>query len=562
MEKLMELINNQPENINARMELVRQYLESQNLEKAKPLLEEILALDSCHVDANFIMGQILEFEEDYSGAIKCFETVAEKHPSSDLQYKLANAYENNDEYDKAHNLYIQLYNVLPADTNLCERVAHTARILNDNNEALDFYSRLLALEPDNIVALTQLAEIYEEEGQSFFQNLTRARISEIEGNLSHAISNYKKALAEAEKQEDAIQIRLAIAGMQIKKENYLQAIDEFLSVLELDENNFEIYLNLAELYLKLENEHSAADAFEKALTIYPDNADVLSELAEIYMELEEFEKAEEKLNRLVKIQPEDLSCKAELARTLIALKKDNEATEILNTIILKDPKNAEAHGIFADYYLIKKEPEKALEFALKIKEIIPQSPFGYKKAGEIYEVLGQRFESHFNFAIYHDLKGEKQLAIDEFSWALQKNPGNVDIILRLAKLYEDISEHYIAIEHYQKAYELDEDNLSALQKLSDIYMKKKDYEQAIEGYSKLINSGTSNRENYYNLAFAYECIKNYDLALENYNKFLSIAGLSAKADETKSRIARIEEKINGEESEGILNKLLGFFSRK
>ncbi|MDD3013350.1 MAG: tetratricopeptide repeat protein [Candidatus Gastranaerophilales bacterium] len=561
MEELLTLIENQPNNINARLELVKKYLDNNDYNRAKILLEEIIKIDSNNFDANYILGQVYEFDEEFLKAVECFEKVVKAQPNPDLKYKLAGLYENADKYEKALAIYNECYSQNTSDNDICEKIAHVNRILGNNEKAVEFYSKLLKSDPNNIVALTQLAELYEDTDKLLCY-VTRARVNEQEGALSHALSCYKKALAEADNPQDVMYVRLSIAEIFVKQENYLKAIDEYLAILEHDNKNYKVYKNLANAYIQLDNPEAAADAYEKAYEIYPEDTDILKELADIYIEIEASEKAFNLLEKIISMEPNNLSMRVNLAKSCISKEMDSRALDELNLVLGKDPKNVEAIGVLVDYYIIKKDNEKALEYTKEIKKYIPKSPFGYKKAGEIYEVLGDSFASHYNFGVYHELKGEKQLAIDEFTWALEKSPDNMDILIKIAALYEDISEDYIAAEYYQKAYRVDNTNIAALKKMNDIFWRKKDYKQVIDICNEILKANGKDKDTLLKLAESYDQSKNYDLAIQNYKEYLNISPLSVKTDQIKERLEKLEGKINGDGEEGLLEKIFSFFAKK
>jgi len=561
MEELLTLIENQPNNINARLELVKKYLDNHDYSNAKAQLKEIIGIDPNNFDANYILGQVYEFDEEFTEAVVCFEKVVKIQPHPDLKYKLAGLYENADEYEKALDLYNECYKQNPADNDICEKIAHVNRILGNNEKAIELYSKLLKNDPNNIIALTQLAELYEDTDKLLCY-VTRARVSEQEGSLSHALSNYKKALAEADNSQDVMYIRLSIAEILIKQENYFKAVDEYLAILEHDSKNYKVYKNLANAYIHLDNPEAAAEAYERAYEIYPEDTEVLKELADIYIEIEDSQKAFNLLEKIITMEPDNLSVRVNFAKSCISKEMDSRAIDELNLVLEKDPKNVEAIGVLVDYYLIKKDNEAALKYTDEIKKYIPKSPFGYKKAGEIYEALGDSFASHYNFGIYHDLKGEKQLAIDEFTWALEKSPENIDILMKIAALYEDISEDYIAAEYYQKAYCIDKENIAPLKKMNDVFWRKKDYQQVINICNEILKTNEKDKDTILRLAESYDQSKNYDLAMQTYREYLEMAPLSVKTDKIKERLEKLENKINGDGEEGLIDKIFSFFAKK
>lgn len=560
MEHLLEQIEKDPKNINARLQLVRKYIEEENTGEARKFLTEILEINSDNLEANFIFGQICEFEEDYERAAECFEKVINQRPGPELKLRLAQIYENIDEYAKALEIYETLYKFNPNDNDLLEKVAHVNRISGNTDKAIECYHKLLKNDECNIVALTQLAELYENKDK-FLYYYFRASISEVEGAFSNAVSLYKKAAAEAEANEDVIKIRLKIAQIHAKNQQFLKEIDEYIAILDIEKENFEVYKNLAVAYKKLDNLEAAADALQSAIDLNPADSEVLKELFDVYSELESHEQALPIIQKLLEKEPNKKEYKLDLCRTLIALGRDTDAEEHLNQILQKNPNDTDAIALYTDYLIIRGELDKALEYAEKIKKLLPSKPFGHKKAGEIYEAKNMAFESHVNLGMYHTLKGEKQLAADEYTWAHQIQPDNTEIIMKLAAVYEEMNEKYIAAEYYQKAVDINKENIPALKKLGEIYSSLKDYNTAISSYKAIIDIDAMNKEIYFLLAELYEKVKNYDFALESYKNYVSLAPNTNNAKTAKEIITKIEAKINGEEDEGLLSKIMRIFSR-
>ena len=69
--------------------------------------------------------------------------------------------------------------------NLIERFANTCCILNKNDEAIELYINLLKKQPNNIVALRQLTDMYENTNAMMYR-ATKAKLFELEENLEGA----------------------------------------------------------------------------------------------------------------------------------------------------------------------------------------------------------------------------------------------------------------------------------------------------------------------------------------------------------------------------------------
>lgn len=560
MEDILALAKKQPNNIDVKMQLVKKYLDKNDFTSAQVILEEIQSLEPENLDANYILAQIYEFDEQYSKAANCFEILLKQQPSFNFKYKLAQLYENCDEFDKSMDLYLECFNHSPNDVDIIQKIAHVNKILGNLKDAVDFYNKILEIDSVNEVALSQLVELYEHTNKYMYYK-TRAKVHEVEGALSYAASCYKKALAECENKDNIIELRTILANIFISKNNYDQAIDNYLAILELDTNNSIIYKYLGDAYSRTDNIESACEAYEKALEGCSNNNEIIKKLADLYIEMDNHEKALVLLEKITQCEPQNLFIRVDLARVYFALNRDFEAQESLNFVLNKEPENTNAISVLVDFHLQKKEYKQASEYAEKIKGIIPNSPFGYKKAAEIFEIIGERFNSHFNFGIYHELKGEKQLAVDEFTCALELQPENIDIIVRIAKLYENLAEEYIALEYYQKAVSMDRDNLLILNKMAEIYIRVKEHDNAIAMYKEILALSDKNTDIYYILGDLCEKVKDRGSALDFYGKFIKLAPLSVKTEEVKTKIRKLEELLTVDEEEGIMDKLVRFFNR-
>ena len=559
MKNLLDLIEKEPDNIEARMELAKIYIDKEDYKNAQHNLLKVIKLDPENINANYILSQLYEFNEEYEQAVGHLEKVLRTQDNYNLLYTLAQLYEKADNYEKSFEIYKNCIKKKPDDFDVYQNLSHVCIILGKTKEAIKCNEVLIAQNPKNIVALNQLAELYEKTDKlSFF--LTKAKINEIEKNYPGAISFYKKALVQTEDKDKIIEIKMAISQIYTEENKLLNAVDGYLEVIEIDNKNFNAYKKLGETYYNLENLDSASEAYEKALELAKDDINILEKLSEIYIENKNYEKAEDLCKKIIKQSPQKIEPHISLAKVYIAQNMDKLAIEKLNYTLEKDPKNVEVLSMLADHELSYKNFKQALFYADKIKEIIPQSPFGYKKAAEIYEANNESFNSHFNYGLYHELKGEKQLAIDEFGWALEANPQNTEIILKIAKLYEDISEDFIAIDFYQQAFGADNQNTLPLKKMVKLYTKHTEYEQAIDCGKRIIDIDNNDRESTLVLAELYEIIKDYDIALETYKKCKTFSGTSTWHKTIDEKIEKLELIINGDNEEGLLDKIARFFS--
>ncbi len=558
MEELLAMIEEQPNNIDARMALVKIHLETQDLDKAQVLLKEVVELDSHNLDANYVLAQIYEVQESYAEAIEHLKIVVQQQPVEGIVMKLAELYESTDDLDNARRLYQDCFTSNPNNIEAVESLANLYSIMGQKQEATQFYKLMLASDPNNTVAHSQLMDIYETTDR-FNYYMTRAKINRMNEKLSYALSDYKKALPHAESDADFIETQFYIAELYMQQEKYMHAIDAYLAIIERDETNVDACKSLAEAYLKSDNTDSACEAYEKTLELDPTDQEAMEELVDLYMDMENYSRAYKWVKKLFISEPENLSHKVTMGSVKLALGDKKDAYTLIQEVLEEDDKNTEALSAMADYFSQEEMYDKALKEVNKIKEIIPSSPFGYKKAAEINEAIGNSYETHYNYGIYHHLKKESQLAIDEFTCALEHKSDNADLAVRIAELYENISEDYVAIEYYQKAISLNDKDTSSYKKLADLYKKLGDNDSLIQCYTSLLEIDPGNREACFSLAETYESQKKYDLAIEHYRSCSKMSAPSGWLEEVELKLQKLENETYVKEEQGLIDKLLNAF---
>ncbi len=558
MEELLAMIEEQPNNIDARMQLVKMHLETQDLDEAQVLLKEVIELDKYNLDANYVLAQIYEIQEDYIQAIEHLKTVVQQQPVEGIVMKLAELYETTDDLENARRLYHDCFTSNPDNMEAVECLANLYFIMGQKQEALQFYKLILAQDPNNMVAHSQLMDIYES-SDKFNYYMTRAKINRMNEKVSYALNDYKKALPHAESDADFIETQFYIAELYMQQEKYMHAIDAYLAITDRDEENVDASRSLAESYLKSDNIDSACEAYEKTLELDPTDQESMEELIDLYMDLENYNKAYKWVKKLFISEPENLSYKVTMGSIKLALGDKKDAYTLIQEVLEEDEKNTEALSAMADYFSQEEVYDKALEYVNKIKEVIPASPFGYKKAAEINEVIGNAYETHYNYGVYHHLKKESQLAIDEFTCALEYKSDNSDLAVRIAELYENISEDYVAIEYYQKAISLNNKDVNSYKKLAQLYKKLGDYDSLIQCYTSLLEVDPGNRDACFSLAESYESQKKYDLAIEHYRSCSKMSAPSSWLEEVELKLQKLENETYVKEEQGLIEKFLNAF---
>ena len=145
--------------------------------------------------------------------------------------KLAEQLEIDEKYEEAYAEYKKELPHKANDIELLTKLAHIALILEKKDEAKIYYGKILETDPSNILAHEQLIDLFVHEDK-FKYYLLRGNLHALQQQVSHAKSDYKKAIDNAKDQIEALPARYLYAGIAEGQEKYQEAIDEYLRIAD------------------------------------------------------------------------------------------------------------------------------------------------------------------------------------------------------------------------------------------------------------------------------------------------------------------------------------------
>lgn len=384
---------------------------------------------------------------------------------------LAEQYENDEQYEKAYEEYKKQYENGKENVHILQKLGHLASILNKKDEAEEYYKKVVALDKKNIVAYEQLMDICFENNDKFTYYLSRGQMHVLQEQYEHAINDFKKAIAHGEQDERLNSTRYMLADLYEKTNQQNKAIDEYLKISDTEYASSETYLKLAALYYKTDFLESAIEILQRAKE---DGFEGLDEaLAQYYSRANDSEKA---LN-LTK----DNMLKA---RSLMELGRNDEAIELLKSMHDQYKNDSQYCALIAQYYFEIGELETALEKVNEFAKVAPNSPLIYQMRALIYEKKGDEFNEHVNWAKFNNLKGDTDIALNEYMIAHQIDENNIDVIITIADTLDKTDKNH-SVEFYEKLLELQPNNKRALQKLAEFRDRIGDYIEMVNYLDKL-----------------------------------------------------------------------------
>lgn len=466
-----------------------------------------------------------------------------------MSLQLAEQFEANEQYEQAYEQYKKVHEQKPDDIGILERLGHLALILEQPEEAANYYNEILKRNVTNMLAYEQLISIYENTDK-FKYYIYRGNKNSLEFKLDFAINDFKKALAHAKDDEtQIIMTRLTLANLYRQTGNIMKAIDEYNIILEYDNLNEDIFLQLADIYMHDEAYPSAIDVLTRARNKGFDTDRINEALSLVYLKSGNAKKAiEYTKDELLKIQ-----CMLELGEV-------EEAYEKLKNVPEEYKKSPKYLTLQAQYCYSSKDFTKALEYIDEYSKLEPNSPLTYQMRALVYDECGDNYNAHVNWGKYNLARQNKDIAINEFLNAIQLKSDDIDLLFTLADLLMDTGEVNHAAEYYDKIIKIDPENKEALRKMASYKEGLGDYRSQVDYLERLYSLDSKNLETLKCLAKAYEKIRVKDKAVAAYTKYLELVNDPGEYKLVKEKLDKLEMK-DTEESAGLIDKIMGFFNK-
>lgn len=465
-----------------------------------------------------------------------------------MSLQLAEQYEENEQYTQAYEEYKKLYERNPKDLSILERLGHLSMLLDNKEEAAEYYSKILEADATNILAYEQLMDIYVTTDKYKYY-VYRGNLHTVDHKLEHAINDYRKAINNAQTDNDMLNARFVLATLYEQEENNLKAIDEYLKVIDYENTHEEVYTKLSNLYLKENALGSAIEVLERARKSGFDTTNIKEALADLYVKNGDSEKAfEVTSDELIKV------------RCLLDMGKKSEAFEKLEQMENQYGHIAQYHSLKAQYFYMNCEYDKALESVEEFDKAEKNSPLTYQMRALIFEEQNDDYNAHLNWGKYNLVRGNKDIAINEFLNAYQLKGDDIDLLNTLAMLLEENNDRNHAMEFYERISKLDETDKKALEKLADFRESIGDYGMQAEYLLKLYKLDKRNSTVVRKLGEAYEKCHNKPNAVECYEKYLELGKGNPDYEKIQAKLNKLNN-TEMSEDDGLLDKIISWLNK-
>ncbi|WP_187981498.1 tetratricopeptide repeat protein [Borreliella bavariensis] len=320
--------------------------------------DQTIRLDPKHKKAHNNKGIALMMLNKNKKAVESFEKAIQIDKNYDTAYyQKGIAEEKNGDMQQAFTSFKNAYNI---DKKL--NYALKAGIVSNNLGNFKKSEEYLSFFNDNAKKPNEIA-IY---------NLS---IAKFENNkLEESLEIINKALNLNPEKSEYLYLK---ASINLKNENYQNAISLYSSVIEKNPENTSAYINLAKAYEKLGNKAQAISTLEKIIN--KNNKLALNNLGILYKKQKNYQKAIEIFEKAIKNS--DIEAKYNLATTLIEINDNIRAKDLLKEYTKLKPNNPEALHALGIIEYNENNNDQIL------RELVKKFP-NYKKNENIRKIIG------------------------------------------------------------------------------------------------------------------------------------------------------------------------------
>jgi tetratricopeptide (TPR) repeat protein len=429
-------------------------------EDARKMNDAILAADPKDTDALGLQGALLLDRGDLQNAATQLQTVVTRAPSNFVaHYNLGRALAAKGELEPARTQFSEAVRLRPDYTAARQALAQvelskheydtalktandilaydrgniSAHLLrssaylgrNDLDKAQAELNLILAANPNSQEAMIQMGSVFVrqkkyKEAEAIFRkcyDLNPANSRGLMGQIDVELLDNQPDKAEAvlkteiQKYPTRLELRLALANVEVRAGKYPVAIAEFQSLLDkVDRKSAaaaDLYVRLAETEARSKNMQGAIDAMQKARDILPNNAGVLNSLAVMLDNAGQKKEAKVAYEGALRLESENPVALNNLAY-IIAQSPGGDLDQALTFAQRANqrlPQQVEIADTLGWIYLKKNLPDNALEIFRNNVNKSPNNP---------------TYRYHLGMALFQ--KGDKVHAKQELQNALAHNP--------------------------------------------------------------------------------------------------------------------------------------------
>ena len=469
-------------------QLALAYAQGQNTSQAINELEQAIKIAPKYVEAIVLLAQLRLRAGDPQSAIAPLESALRLKPDvMQVRTLLADAYQTVGRSEDAASLVREQITKTPQDSQSYLILGVILRKQKKNDEARKAFEKALDLNPENVVAIDQLADLdlearafsavhqradalLQKEPKSAPAYFIHGRSYVIEKNFEAAEPALRKAIELDSNLGAAYNLLVAI---YVEANKIPEALKQLETVLAKNPQYPPALLTSGIIYQRMGDFAKARDNYEKVLALDPNFVPALNNLAYIYSEkLNNLDRAGELARKARDLAPAEPSVQDTLGWVFYRLGRYQEAADLLEQSASQSPDNGEIqfHLGMANYMMGRlDEARAALQKAVSVPDDFPGKDEAKSRlallsqAGNLSIPDLEKFAQEkvndpvalMRLGAAYAKAGAADKAAQAYEKALHANPKLLEAVLSLAQLNAGpLKNNAEALEYANKAREL------------------------------------------------------------------------------------------------------------
>ena len=467
-------------------------------------LEALVADYQAEVDANpkdanlqLILGHIYKRLGKDTEALATYQRAVELAPNNyyphvalgQMYATLRQHEEAIQELTKAASLSEQAQNVPPEELTAIYKALGNAYFNRDKvDEAIQAWKKISELDPDDIFARIELADLFQEQElfeQAIAQHEAIIQMKKDEpyrvclsrreiGNIYEAKADFEKAI---QYYDEALtltapgnwlrkDLQHRIIGIFAADSNWEGLIEYYQGKLEATPNEPELVGLLAAAYVENQQLEEGMKTYRKGLEIAPTDAMLRLNLIASLRNAEKYEDAAAEYEVLSEQDPDDFGIYRELGELYLQIGNQAKAKSVYQKMIERDPKNPSTHIILAEIYAGHEWVEDAVGQYEQALTLAPKNLDFIEYFGDFYFRQGDREKA---------LETWNRMVVGELNTA--QNYNQLSQLLNAKKFKTE------AVAATRRAVELMPDEYRYREALAEQLMENNEYEDALKEFT-------------------------------------------------------------------------------
>ena len=580
----LKIIETDPNDINAYLDLGFTYLQSKKIEQAESISDKMQKARKDSAEALYLKGAVRFSQGKIEEAIMLLQKSLKIKVLTGAYYFLGLCRFEKGDLEQATGDFQRVIDDRPDLIQPYLLVAAIHLKKGRLEEAEKELGKALDIDGKNAVAHNLLGSVYlaQNKGDKAMEEFDRAiefnpqlvdphinkgTIGLQSGNDQMAEAEFLRAVKVA---PEVLNSRIMLAKYYINNERYHEAVNILKQGLKGSKSDAVIYNIIGAAYLGAGEMENGRQNFEKAISTDPKIFLPYFNLALLYLNEGKNEMAIKEYQKILEIDKRNVSALLMLAKVMEADKKDKEALSFY--MKAKETGEEIAYLSLAAYYQKKndiKQAQKTLQEALSFdpryshaKDMMGRLLVGeknYKEALSVYRDLKEsspEIGAEMTADIYAAM-GEYDKAITEMKSLLIKNDKRIDVMGKIVSLYirkkdfenaEKTARDIIALKPQgdagylilssvfmedqnfrealnaaKKAQELNPRNIETRSAIGRIYISMKDFQRAVETFEEIERSTPKYMPAYFYHAQVFEQMGKKKEAAEKYKELLKFS---------------------------------------